>query len=534
MFNGIKQRIMEPSEVLNNYIHQLTTNEKYNVYEIDSKIEWNDLLSFRRTSECKELIMDKFEGIRKKRFPDGFWDNEVSHKLYMLILRVKLGFYTMESLYKITNYDFKKNHGGGLLYNKYNDSPNVILSSLYPKHENLRMFWSFKGLTISGTLKVDCWDEENPKKPHEVFMNSHTKYKFKCDSCPHSFSTSLDKIVNGKWCPYCANKKLCENSLSCATCLPKSFHSFEGKRPNGILTVEYWDEENPKKTHEVFMHSHKEFKFKCDACPHTFDSRVADIVSGNWCPYCANPPKKLCEDTLSCKTCLKKTFHSFDGKTPSGTLKVDCWHEKNPKKTHEVFMYSHTNFKFKCDVCHEIFDSALNNIVSGSWCPKCKNKTEKLVLEFLQNKFSKKDVKQRFTHEKVRNIRDLPFDICILSHQIIIEVDGRQHFHNVSYFRSDALEQCERDCNKMKIIFEEGYSIIRIVQEDIWLPKTRDQVFTKLEKAIEECIHHELPMIHYISVDDSMYDNHKRIISESSSTSSSPLHYRLPTPFQAK
>lgn len=31
------------------------------------------------------------------------------------------------------------------------------------------------------------------------------------------------------------------------------------------------------------------------------------------------------------------------------------------------------------------------------------------------------------------------------------------------------------------------------------------------EKAIEECIHNETPMIHYISMDDSMYDNHKRI-----------------------
>ena len=52
----------------------------------------------------------------------GFWDNEVSHKLYMLILRVKLKFYTMESLYKITKKDFEKNHGGGLLCNKYSSS----------------------------------------------------------------------------------------------------------------------------------------------------------------------------------------------------------------------------------------------------------------------------------------------------------------------------------------------------------------------------------------------------------------------------
>ena len=103
------------------------------------------------------------------------------------------------------------------------------------------------------------------------------------------------------------------------------------------------------------------------------------------------------------------------------------------------------------------FDSSLANIVNGKWCPTCKNKTEKLVLEFIQNLFSKKNVKHQFKHEKLKNI--LFYHLIYVSYhiKIIIEVDGGQHFFDVSYFISDALEQCERDCNKMKIIFEEGY-----------------------------------------------------------------------------
>ena len=842
-----KQRTMEPSEVLNNYINQLTTNEQYNVYEIDSVIQWDDLVNFRQTSECKEfkIIIDKFERINTKPFPRGFWDSKKCQKLYLMILRIKLGtrMRTMESLYKISQNDLKKNYGGGLLAHKYNDSPNLILSSLYPKHENLRMFGSFKGTTPNGIPILEYWAEDNPKKPHEVFMHTKTKYEFNCDACPHSFSTSLSNIVNGSWCPYCANRALCENSLtcptclaktfhsfdgktssgtlkvqcwskrnkkqphevalqcngkfeficdacqhpfksvlanivngqwcpycsnppkklcddtlscktciaktfysfegktpngklkleywhednplqphevfmnsttkyefncdacphsfksgldqivrgswcpycankelcndtkSCPTCIPKTFHFFKGKRPNGIPILEYWHDDNPKKPHEVFMHTKTKYEFNCDACPHSFSTSLSNIVNGSWCPYCANQKlcedtlscptclkktfyafdgetanekfkvdcwdeenpiepyhvfmnsdkiyrfkcdmcphsfksgldqivrgswcpycvnAKRCDDTLSCKTCLAKTFHSFDGKTSSGTLKVqcwskrnkkqphevalqcngkfeficdacqhpfksvlanivngswcpycankklcddtlscqsclkktfhsfdiktpngnkvlDCWNKENPKNPHEVFMKTHTKYKFNCDACQHSFESAIFNIVKGKWCPTCKNKTEQLVLEFLQTVFSKKDVKHQFKHEKVKNIRELPFDICILPHQIIIEVDGGQHFFDVSYFRSHAVEQCERDCNKMKIIFEEGYCVIRIVQEDIWLPKTRDEVLTKLEKAIEECIHNELPMIHYISMDNSMYDNHKRI-----------------------
>ena len=93
--------------VLKNYIDQISTNEEYNVYEIDSKVEWDDLVQFKQTSECKEfnIIMDKFEG-HKKRFSPGFWDSKVSHKLYMLILRVKL-----EKFYKLT----MENHSRSIL-----------------------------------------------------------------------------------------------------------------------------------------------------------------------------------------------------------------------------------------------------------------------------------------------------------------------------------------------------------------------------------------------------------------------------------
>lgn len=160
---------MESSEVLNNYIDQLTTNEQYNVYEIDSKIEWNDLLSFQRTSECKEfnIIMDKFEGIRKKRFSPGFWDSKVSHTLYMLILRVKLEFYTMESLYKINGNNFKKNHGSRLL-SKYNSIFFELLRYIYPNYEWL--FWKF---TVAPT---NSWESKENQLEYMTWLSKILSY----------------------------------------------------------------------------------------------------------------------------------------------------------------------------------------------------------------------------------------------------------------------------------------------------------------------------------------------------------------------
>ena len=376
-----------------------------------------------------------------------------------------------------------------------------------------KTFHSFDGKTSSGKLKVECWSKTNVKQPHEVFMSISKHFDFICDICYHSFSTSLNDIVSGgNWCPYCANLKRCDDTLSCKTCLTKTFQSFDGKTPSGNLKIDCWSKRNKKQPHEVALHCNGKFEFICDACHHLFDSSLDNIVKGKWCPYCVN--QKLCDDTLFCKTCLEKTFHSFDGKTPSGTLKVDCWHDDNPKKPHEEFMCSGKKYKFNCDACPHTFDSSLANIVNGKWCPTCKNKTEKLVLEFLQNKFSKKDVKHQFKHEKVKNIRELPFDICLLPHKIIIEVDGMQHFKNHCHFKSHAVEQCERDCGKMTTILEEGYSVIRIVQQEVWFEKTRDAMLNKLKKSIQECVDSDFPIIRYISMDENIYMNHKQLLSE--------------------
>ena len=205
-----------PYNLCKNYIDQISTNEECNVYEIDSKIQWDDLVSYRRTSECKEFntIMDKFEGILKKSFSPDFGIVKYL-KIYMLILRVKLKFYTIESLYTITGKDFSKNYGGGLL-DIYNNSPNLMLTSLYPEQENLRMFGSFKDTTANGNFKIKCWSRTNKKQPHEVALHCRDKFEFICDSSRVSsskeFDSSLDNIV-------------------------KTFHSFKGKRPNGMLNV---------------------------------------------------------------------------------------------------------------------------------------------------------------------------------------------------------------------------------------------------------------------------------------------------------
>lgn len=63
--------------------------------------------------------------------------------------------------------------------------------------------------------------------------------------------------------------------------------------------------------------------------------------------------------------------------------------------------------------------------------------------------------------------RHLPFDIVIDDIKLIIEIDGRQHYLKKRRWL-DPRQMQLRDTLKMMYALEHGWTIVRIVQEDIW------------------------------------------------------------------
>ena len=193
-------------------------------------------------------------------------------------------------------------------------------------------------------------------KPRQVYT-SHVNYWFMCDICNHKFSASTSNVKKGKWCPYCANppKKLCNDS-NCIACFNKSFASH--------AKALFWNYKKNKCTPRLcFKSSMMKCWFTCD-CKHDFYSKLANIYIGKWCPYCANPPKKLC-DNLDCNTCLNKSFASH--------RKALFWdHKKNKCSPRQCFKNSNTKYYFSCDICDHEFENTLANINNlNQWCPYC-------------------------------------------------------------------------------------------------------------------------------------------------------------------
>ena len=306
--------------------------------------------------------------------------------------------------------------------------------------------------------KSKYWSEKNGHvKPRQVFKGSSNKYWFDCD-CGHEFNSTLSHITSlqSGWCSYCANQQLCEKE-DCETCFEKSFASHEQSK--------YWSDNNIITPRQVTKRTHEKYWFNC-ICGHDFKKKIEHITENNsWCPYCCNTTQKLC-DNKECKKCYEKSFASHD--------KSKYWSDKNVDENgniinpRQVVKGSGNKYYFICEYNHD-FNSSLDQISGkNSWCPICVNKTEKKLYEQLLQIYP--NIVSQFRADWCKNIiskRNLPFDFVLEEQKIIIELDGKQHFVQIWNWKTPE-EQFENDQYKEKCANENGYSVIRILQEDVW------------------------------------------------------------------
>ena len=293
------------------------------------------------------------------------------------------------------------------------------------------------------------WSNKNDKTPNEVALNSHKKFWFDCE-CGHQFEIQLNNVNSGRWCSYCSNKKLCEPSKNCKICFDKSFASVERSS--------CWSDKNCEEPFELLKNSHKKYWFDCK-CGHDFQSSLSDISSKkSWCSYCAN--RLLCDENTKCNKCYNKSFASNE--------RSKNWSTKNKKKPIDVFKSTAKKFIFDCDKCGNEFNSKLCHITDGSWCPNCRYKTEQILFNMLNKKYPL--LKRQFKVNWCKDKKHLPFDFVIEERKIIIEIDGEQHWKQVAKWKTPEHNR-ERDLYKMRCANENGFSVIRILQNDVYKNK---------------------------------------------------------------
>lgn len=299
--------------------------------------------------------------------------------------------------------------------------------------------------------KAEYWVQSDIT-PREVFKNSYKKYLFKCGECYHEFDKRLSNITqNNRWCPYCTNQKLC-NKDDCIVCFNKSFASQPYSK--------FWNIGNKTIPRLVFSTSAREYLFNCDSCNHMFSKKLDNIKKGSWCPYCAG--QKLCSDEF-CGFCWDKSFEYV-------LHRSGYWDfiKNYPITPRDVFRCTAKKYHFICEQKHT-FCINLHNVYNGQWCPICRFKTQQKLLEWLQCQYPDYTIISEATFDWCvwePTGKKCRYDFYIVELNLILELDGGQHFRQISNWNSVEETQA-KDIFKMKQALNNKISIIRIDQEDI-------------------------------------------------------------------
>ena len=125
--------------------------------------------------------------------------------------------------------------------------------------------------------------------------------------------------------------------------------------------------------------------------------------------------------------------------------------------------------KCKCLECKEVVTSTCLNSLQQGHCIgcSCRNKTERKLLEWLQNKFAQARVTRQ--HPGPTLPGQTHFDFLLTFPDglgVLIELDGPQHFWTDERFYTG--EGCERDLAKERWALGKGMSVVRVLQKDVW------------------------------------------------------------------
>jgi len=166
-----------------------------------------------------------------------------------------------------------------------------------------------------------------------------------------------------------------------------------------------------------------------------------------------------------------------------------------------VFKNSNKKFIFECNECGNEFLKVLHSInLCDGWCAICKHKTEKILFEYLDKKYGNKNIKSQFVIDIDNN--KFRYDFLIKNKNILIELDGNQHFMQISNWETPEYN-LNNDSIKINYAIKNNYTIIHLLQTDVL--KNINNWKTKLDKLIME---YDNPQVIIINNDANIYEKH--------------------------
>lgn len=290
--------------------------------------------------------------------------------------------------------------------------------------------------------------------PDKYLSKSNKKVWWRCNTkCPegcfHDWEETIGNRINKRTnCPYCSARKThcCEH-----TSIKYTFPDISTEwHPTKNINIDI---------NMTVSGSHNKVWWLCSkiyecGCPHEWEAQIKSrTFAASGCPHCSGLLHCQHRSIVYTHPEIASEWH------PTKNNKIDI---KNITKA------SNTPVWWSCSKSrssHEWKTNTNNRIGLNRGCPYCLNKTESKLYDYLRNLYP--DTITQFKLDSCKFKKHLPFDFCIPELKTIIELDGRQHFEQVSNWGCPE-KAVKRDIFKMQKAEKAGYKIIRIFQEDVY------------------------------------------------------------------
>lgn len=349
-----------------------------------------------------------------------------------------------------------------------------------------------------------------------IYVNNRTKSFITCNDCEEDFEQTANNHVDlGQGCPGCANKKKKE---------PKVSYTEFVKSANFIHQNGY-----TYPPEEKFVNMNTKIEITHKKCRRSFWQKPSMHKHGNGCSPCFRTVLKTRDEFIEEANAIhgegeydysKVVYLGKD--TPVIIIHNECKieNEQTPRghingnrcfncygfvmKSKEEFVeeateiygdcYDYSKVEYKGThipvilihkKCKTEFSKQPANFLMWSGCPKCKlYKGEARACKALDNDDVKYVVQKTFddcVHKRV-----LPFDIYIPDKNVVIEIDGEQHFRSIEHYGGEEGFRIRKLRDKIKSDYckEKGIKMFRIL--------CKDNVEEKIEQIIEYLYYKEI------------------------------------------
>ena len=274
--------------------------------------------------------------------------------------------------------------------------------------------------------------------------------KVECPKCKHQYDlkpSTLNTNTTTYGCKFCSetHPELCK--IECTIC----------EQATVALSpyADRWSSKNEVAANTVSIRSSARHLFDCAKCKHTLSVAPAEIVLHGriQCGYCQHI--RFCDDL--CSTCFPFTLASRPD------LLANYEPRKKDPPPHKIGLNSGKKYKFKCPICKVVRKSVMYTQTAGSTCGCTKYKTMTMFANDFRAKYPDLELKREKCFDWCRRKKLLPFDYVVESLKLIIEIDGRQHFHDIPNW-CDLDHVLAHDMYKMHCALAAGYTLLRVDQ----------------------------------------------------------------------